>query len=209
MLNTFPSQLPVGRNEPSSTEDKCVWISLLRRILELLTHRQREQLCDSNKRKLCGIWRRSRTSTCSARSNPLRSEVTKVFSSSLRGMHGAVSTASRPALGHTLPHIQRVLGCSYPGVKWKRHEGHQSPVYRVDVKNTWSYTSTPPTSSWCDASIMRKDSLFFRLPLYTFCIERKTANFKKLLPYLYHKDVRDGLGKRVTKIRWIWKQFYG
>jgi hypothetical protein len=41
MLNSIPSQLPVGRHKLSGTEDKCVCISWLRRILELLTQRER------------------------------------------------------------------------------------------------------------------------------------------------------------------------
>jgi hypothetical protein len=58
-------------------------------------------------------------------------------------------TASKPALGPTKPLIKRVR--FFSGVKRPEHEDNHSPLSRVEVKNAWSYTSTPPYvfMVWC------------------------------------------------------------
>jgi hypothetical protein len=33
---------------------------------------------------------------------------------------------------------------TYPAVKGRVHEGYHSPSSNAEVKNEWSYTSTPP-----------------------------------------------------------------
>jgi hypothetical protein len=48
------------------------------------------------------------------------------------------ATASRPAVGPTQPPIQWV-----PRVKWPGREVDYSPPFSAEVKNAWSYTSTP------------------------------------------------------------------
>jgi hypothetical protein len=53
------------------------------------------------------------------------------------------ATTTRPALGPTQTPIQWVLGAPSPGVKWIGCETDHSPPYSVEVKNEWSYTSTP------------------------------------------------------------------
>jgi len=53
------------------------------------------------------------------------------------------ATASRPVLGTTQSPIQWVPGLKRPG----READHSSPC-SAKVKNTWSYVSTPHTSSW-------------------------------------------------------------
>jgi hypothetical protein len=54
-----------------------------------------------------------------------------------------ISTASRPALAPTQPHIQWVLGALNPRVKRPgREAGHLAS--NAEVKNAWSYTSSPP-----------------------------------------------------------------
>jgi hypothetical protein len=56
------------------------------------------------------------------------------------------ATASRPAQGPTQPPIQWVLIAISLGVKWPDREADHSPPSSAEVKNAWSYTSTPPVS---------------------------------------------------------------
>jgi hypothetical protein len=58
------------------------------------------------------------------------------------------TTASRPALGPTQPPIQWVPG-SFPGVKRPRREADHSSPSSAEVKNAWTYTSTPPIRLHC------------------------------------------------------------
>jgi hypothetical protein len=52
-------------------------------------------------------------------------------------------TASRTALGPTQPPIQWVPGALSLGVKRPGREADHSPPTSAEVKNAWSYTSTP------------------------------------------------------------------
>jgi hypothetical protein len=54
------------------------------------------------------------------------------------------TTASRPALGPTQSRIQWVPGGPFLGVKRPGREADHSLPSNADVKNAWSYTSTPP-----------------------------------------------------------------
>jgi hypothetical protein len=56
------------------------------------------------------------------------------------------ATASRPVLGRTRTPIECVPGALSPGLKWLGHEDDHSPPSSPEVKNAWSYTSTPPIS---------------------------------------------------------------
>jgi hypothetical protein len=57
--------------------------------------------------------------------------------------HFLYTTTSRPALGLTQPPIQWVTGALSLGVKRQRREADHSPPSTAEVKNAWSYTSTP------------------------------------------------------------------
>jgi len=52
-------------------------------------------------------------------------------------------------LGPTQPPIQQVPGALSLGVKQWGHEASHSPPYRLEAKNAWSYTSTPPIYLQC------------------------------------------------------------
>jgi hypothetical protein len=54
------------------------------------------------------------------------------------------NTASRPALWPTQTPIQWVPGILSLGVKWPEIECDNSLTSSAEVKNEWSYTSTPP-----------------------------------------------------------------
>jgi hypothetical protein len=58
------------------------------------------------------------------------------------------TTASRLALGPSLPPIQWVPGAVYLGVKRSGCEADHSPQSSAEVKNEWNYTSTPHTPTW-------------------------------------------------------------
>jgi hypothetical protein len=53
------------------------------------------------------------------------------------------TTASRTALRSTQPPIQWVLGALSLEIKWPGREADHSPPSSAEVKNAWSYTSTP------------------------------------------------------------------
>jgi len=53
-------------------------------------------------------------------------------------------TMYKPALGPIQPPIQWVSGVLIPGAKWPGYESGCSPPFNANIKNTWSYTSTPP-----------------------------------------------------------------
>jgi len=58
------------------------------------------------------------------------------------------TTVSGPVLWSTQTPIQWVPGALSLGVKWHGREADHSPPSSFEVKNVWSYTSTPHTSSW-------------------------------------------------------------
>jgi hypothetical protein len=77
--------------------------------------------------------------------------------------------ASRTALGSTQPPIQWVPGGLSLGVKQPQYEADHSPPSSAEVKNAWSYTSTPQyaTMAWC--SVKKKkpsDNLTFLTLIY-------------------------------------------
>jgi hypothetical protein len=54
-----------------------------------------------------------------------------------------LTIVSRPVLGPTQPAIQLVLEAFSLGVKRQTREADHSPPFSAEVKNAWSYTSTP------------------------------------------------------------------
>jgi hypothetical protein len=72
------------------------------------------------------------------------------------------TTASRPALGPTQPPIQWIPGALSLGVKLTRREADHSPPSSVEVKNAWSYTSTPQYvfMAWCLVKVKHRDFTF-------------------------------------------------
>jgi hypothetical protein len=54
------------------------------------------------------------------------------------------TTTTRLVLGHTQPPIQWIPGAISLGVKRPGREAVHSPPSSSEVKNAWSYTSTPP-----------------------------------------------------------------
>jgi hypothetical protein len=61
------------------------------------------------------------------------------------------TTVSRTVLGPTQPPMQWVQGVLSPGVKRPGREADHSPPSSAEVKNAWSYTSTPQYAfiAWC------------------------------------------------------------
>jgi hypothetical protein len=56
----------------------------------------------------------------------------------------SLTTVSRMALGPAQPPIQCVPGAFSQGIKRPECEADNSPPSIAEVKNAWSYTSTPP-----------------------------------------------------------------
>jgi hypothetical protein len=54
------------------------------------------------------------------------------------------SISFRPALGPINPPIQWVLGVRSSRVKRQEREADHTPLFSAEVKQWWSYTSTPP-----------------------------------------------------------------
>jgi hypothetical protein len=83
------------------------------------------------------------------------------------------ASVSRPALGPTQPPIQWVPGPLSLGAKWPGCEADDSPPSSADVRNTWSYTSTPQYvfRAWC--LVKHKDDFtftFFNRICQHFCM---------------------------------------
>jgi hypothetical protein len=75
------------------------------------------------------------------------------------------TTASRLTLGPTHPPIQWVAGALSLGLKWSGHEADHSSPSNAQVKNVWTYTSTPQYAfmAWC--SVKAQGQLYLRCTL--------------------------------------------
>jgi hypothetical protein len=71
------------------------------------------------------------------------------------------TTASRTALGPTQPPIQWVPAVLSLGVQRLGREAEHSPPSSAEVKNVWSYTSTPQYvfTAWC--LVKHRDFTFY------------------------------------------------
>jgi hypothetical protein len=81
-------------------------------------------------------------------------------------------TVSRTALGPTQPPIQWIPAALSLGVKRPRHEADYSPPSSAEVKNTWSYTSTPPYvfMAWCLVKYRDNFTLYFTISVDDSCV---------------------------------------
>jgi hypothetical protein len=70
------------------------------------------------------------------------------------------TTVSRPALGPTQPPIQWVQGALSLGVKRPVREADHSPPSSAEVKNAWSYTSTPPIRFHGEVIFKHRDNFY-------------------------------------------------
>jgi hypothetical protein len=71
------------------------------------------------------------------------------------------TTASRTALEPTQPPIQWVPGALTLGIKRPGLEADHSPPSSAEVKNAWSYTSTPPVRLHGGAQLKYRDNFTF------------------------------------------------
>jgi hypothetical protein len=78
-----------------------------------------------------------------------------------------LTTASRPALGPTQLPIQWVPGALPLGIKLLGRQTDHSPPSSAEVKNSWSYISTPQYAFmvWCWVKKSRWATLPFPFPL--------------------------------------------
>jgi hypothetical protein len=78
------------------------------------------------------------------------------------------TTASRTAPGSTQPPIQWVPGFLSLGVKRLGREADHSPPSSAEVKNAWSYNSTPQYVfiGWC---LVKHGDIF----TFTFCVRKR------------------------------------
>jgi hypothetical protein len=94
------------------------------------------------------------------------------------GNFSLFTTAFGPALVPTQPPIQRVPGALTLGIKRQGHGADYSSPSSSEIKNVWSYTSTPNTPSWLP------------LPKYLIHIHRVpvalSAGVKRPGPEAYH-----------------------
>jgi hypothetical protein len=77
------------------------------------------------------------------------------------------TTASRTALGPTQPPIKWVPGALSLGVNRSGREADHSPPSSAEVKNAWSYTSTPPIRLHGVVLSSAQGQLYLPLPLPT------------------------------------------
>jgi hypothetical protein len=100
------------------------------------------------------------------------------------------TTLSRTALGPTQPPIQWVPGALSLGVKRPGREADHSPPFSAEVKNEWSYTSTPQyvLTAWC--LVKHRDNFTFSTYYYYYYY---------YCYYYYNTLWNNGWTRRLTK----------
>jgi hypothetical protein len=76
------------------------------------------------------------------------------------------NTASRTAMGPTQPPTQWVAGALSLGVKWPGREADHSPPSSAEIKNAWSYTSTPQYVFMAWYLVKHRDNFTFYIHTY-------------------------------------------
>jgi hypothetical protein len=103
-----------------------------------------------------------------------------------------LNTASRPALGPIQPPMQRVPGALSLGVKRPWREADHSPPSNAEVKNAWSYTSTPPTQLHCvvlSYSTGHRDNFtFYLLPLNNINLNEIHDHYLELIMHVLRQQ---------------------
>jgi hypothetical protein len=85
--------------------------------------------------------------------------------------------SSSSALGPTQPPIQWVPGALSPDVKRLEREADHSPSSGAEVKNAWSYTSTPHFMAWCLVK--------YRIRLYGLVLRHRNSVTKPFRLFLW------------------------
>jgi hypothetical protein len=98
-----------------------------------------------------------------------------------------LTTASRTALRPTQPPIQWVEGAPSLEVRRPGREADHSPPSSAEVKNAWSYTSTPQYvfMTWC--LVKHRDNFTFTFILYYIILYYNTVLYysKKQSPFTW------------------------
>jgi hypothetical protein len=81
------------------------------------------------------------------------------------------TTASRPVLGPTQPPVQWVTGALSLGIKRQDREADHSPPSSAEVKNGWSYTSTPQYAFMRSCLFTTQGKRYLSTFTYTFTFE--------------------------------------
>jgi hypothetical protein len=107
------------------------------------------------------------------------------------------TAASRTALGSTQPPLQWVAGALSLEVNWPGREADHSPPSSAEVKNAWSYTSTPQYAfmAWC--LVKHRDN--FTFTFYTY--ENDVRNLQILFNFLKVTKAWRGIYWSLTETR--------
>jgi hypothetical protein len=116
------------------------------------------------------------------------------------------TTAPRTALRPTQPPIQWVPGALSLGVKWPGRKADHSPSSIAEVKNAWSYTSTPQYAfmEWC--LVKHRDFTF--LPFTHTNISRLIHMLRQLLRVSENRVLRRIFGPKREEVAGSWRRLY-
>jgi hypothetical protein len=126
---------------------------------------------------------------------------------------------SRPALRPTKTSVQWVPGALTPGLKRPGHEDDHSPPSSAEVKNAWSYTSSPPyvfmawrlvkhrdnftfTFAWRDYGNPRKASVKIASNLAEILTGYLRSNKSGTSPFFSPKTNQNSVGRQRLEI-WL------